>query len=387
MRDGWVEITLSEIFRLNNKKLGSHQAEPSVFAVSKYEGVILASDFFGKRIASKKLDGYKTLHCGDWVYSTIHIDEGSIALNHFSYMGVVSPMYTTMTWISDLNLPEYFELLLRSPDTIAIYGQNAQGSINRRRSLSFERFSQIKFLVPPLAEQKRIVDLISSVDSYIKVLQQQIDKARKSRKAVLHELITKGGDGWVDFKFKDVAKVFKGKLPKGKNELRIGLPYLTANYLRSNSADFWIENLEGAVIAEQGECLILWDGAGAGDLFQAQNGVVSSTMAVVKSVNDSIFQDFLTLLISTKADYIKETCRGTTVPHVSPDAIENMNLIIPPLTEQKRIVEIISVFDNQIEALDSTIAKTQNLRSALLSDLFSGNHEIPKTYDKLIGAA
>ena len=46
-----------------------------------------------------------------------------------------------------------------------------------------------------------------------------------------------------------------------------------------------------------------------------------------------------------------------------------------------------SIVDNQIEAIDLTITKTKNLRSALLSDLLSGNHEIPTTYDKLIGAA
>ena len=63
------------------------------------------------------------------------------------------------------------------------------------------------------------------------------------------------------------------------------------------------------------------------------------------------------------------------------------NGILDTQINQKRIIEIISVFDNQIEALDSTIAKTKNLRSALLSDLLSGNHEIPSTYDKLIGAA
>ena len=34
----------------------------------------------------------------------------------------------------------------------------------------------IKIFIPPLAEQKRIVDLISSVDSYIEALQQQVDK-------------------------------------------------------------------------------------------------------------------------------------------------------------------------------------------------------------------
>jgi type I restriction enzyme S subunit len=178
-------------------------------------------------------------------------------------------------------------------------------------------------------------------------------------------------DGWSDFKFKDVAKAFKGKLPKDKNELGIGLPYLTANYLRSNAPDFWIENLEGAVIAEQDECLILWDGAGAGDLFKAQNGVVSSTMAVVKSVNAKILRDFLTLFISSKANYIKETCRGTTVPHVSPDAIENMNLIIPPLAEQKRIVDLISSVDSYIEALQQQVDKAKKSRNAVLHELLT----------------
>jgi type I restriction enzyme S subunit len=70
----------------------------------------------------------------------------------------------------------------------------------------------------------------------------------------------------------------------------------------------------------------------------------------------------------------------------TPDYLEQ-TFKLPPLAEQKRIVEIILVFDNQIEALDSIISKTKNLRSALLSDLLSGSHEIPTTYDKLIGAA
>ena len=201
-------------------------------------------------------------------------------------------------------------------------------------------------------------------------------------------------EGWVDYKFKDVASAVKGKLPKNKNEVGIGIPYLTASYLRSSKPDFWIENLEGAVTAEDGDCLILWDGAGAGDLFSAHRGVVSSTMAVVTIQNSKILREFLTLLISSKADYIKETCRGTTVPHVSPDAIANMDLKIPPLPEQKRIVDLISAVDSYIEAIshqsekndksNCLLSSAQTLRAALLSDLLSGKHVIPATYDSLM---
>lgn len=176
-------------------------------------------------------------------------------------------------------------------------------------------------------------------------------------------------EGWVDYKFKDVASAVKGKLPKNKNEVGIGIPYLTASYLRSSKPDFWIENLEGAVTAEDGDCLILWDGAGAGDLFSAHRGVVSSTMAVVTTQNSKILREFLTLFISSKADYIKETCRGTTVPHVSPDAIANMDLKIPPLPEQKRIVDLISSVDSYIEALQQQLETAKRSRNAYLNTI------------------
>jgi len=182
-------------------------------------------------------------------------------------------------------------------------------------------------------------------------------------------------EGWVDYKFKDVASAVKGKLPKNKNEVGSGIPYLTANYLRSSEPDFWIENFEGAVTAEDGDCLILWDGAGAGDLFSAHRGVVSSTMAVVTIQNSKILREFLTLLISSKADYIKETCRGTTVPHVSPDAIANMDLKIPPLPEQKRIVDLISSVDSYIEALQQQLDSAKRSRNAVLHELLTAGDD------------
>ena len=178
-------------------------------------------------------------------------------------------------------------------------------------------------------------------------------------------------EGWVEYKFKDVASAVKGKLPKNKNEVGIGIPYLTANYLRSSEPDFWVENLEGVVTAEEGDCLILWDGAGAGDLFSAHRGVVSSTMAVVTTQNSNILREFLTLFISSKADYIKETCRGTTVPHVSPDAIANMDLKIPSLPEQKRIVDLISSVDSYIESLQQKLQSAKRSRNAVLNELLT----------------
>jgi type I restriction enzyme S subunit len=62
-------------------------------------------------------------------------------------------------------------------------------------------------------------------------------------------------------------------------------------------------------------------------------------------------------------------------------------ITIPPLPEQKRIVEIIASLDKVAKQTQLSITESQNLRSGLLSDLLSGEHEIPSSYDKVIGAA
>lgn len=67
---------------------------------------------------------------------------------------------------------------------------------------------------------------------------------------------------------------------------------------------------------------------------------------------------------------------------------------LPPLVEQKRIVDLVSSVDINIQALSSSSSEirmttdalnsARRLRSALLSDLLSGNREIPDSYDKFL---
>lgn len=175
MNEGWVEVLLAAVFVVDNRKLGVHDTEPPVLSLSKYEGFVRSDEYFDKRIASANLHGYKTVAADAWAYSTIHIDEGSIARNGFGYTGVISPMYTTMRWVSAEHDPAYFELLLRSPGMLTRYRDSAQGTVNRRRSLSFKTFSALAVSVPPLAAQRRIVDLVAHLDGHLANLRAERD--------------------------------------------------------------------------------------------------------------------------------------------------------------------------------------------------------------------
>jgi restriction endonuclease S subunit len=67
--------------------------------------------------------------------------------------------------------------------------------------------------------------------------------------------------------------------------------------------------------------------------------------------------------------------------------LRELPVLYPPRENQKAIVEAMSLFDQQISKNLEVADRIKNLRSSLLSDLLSGEHEIPASYDKVIGAA
>lgn len=189
MSELWRSVSLGEVFESSNVKLGAHVDEPTVFSISKHTGVLPADKYHARRMASQDLDGYKWLRSDWWLYSTIHIDEGSIARNSTGYDGVVSPMYTVMKWIGDHDDPAYFEILLRSPMMLARYADSAKGSVNRRKSLSFKAFSAMRVAVPPLSAQRRAVEVVAELESAEQAANETARALRMLRAAVSGALL------------------------------------------------------------------------------------------------------------------------------------------------------------------------------------------------------
>ena len=392
MRDGWSEITLGAVFQLSNQKLGKHKTEPEIFAISKYDGVVLAQEYFEKRIASKSLDGYKVIAPGDWVYSTIHIDEGSIAVNHFPFVGVVSPMYTSMNWSSRHHDARFFEYLLKSDGALIRYQENAQGTVNRRRSLSWKTFSDLVFIVPSLEEQKLIVDVLASVDAYIDALQQQADTARTARNAVLHELLSAGGDDWTETTLGDIALLNPKELALSADSpfipmdaVHVGKRYVQYHEPRGERSGARA-NTGDVLFARITPCLE------NGKVAQIQNGIErcggSTEFIVIRGTNvfDSDFSYFWATWSETRNQAAGLMTGTTGRQRLSASDLGAIAISLPPLVEQKRIVEIVSSMDEVIQSTEKAVADAKNLRSGLLSDLLSGEHETPGSYDKFVGA-
>jgi type I restriction enzyme S subunit len=269
------------------------------------------------------------------------------------------------------------------------------------KEISKSNVKSIKLQLPPLPEQKRIVDLISSVDSYIESLQQHLESAKKSRNAVLYELLTAGGGNWVETTLGEVADVIdphpSHRAPAVDDD---GIPFIGIGDLRNTGdIDFAKARRVSRDILEEhkarynrSDFLIgLGRVASIGMVVRLPDEnteyVVSPTLAVINAKD--VLGQFLFYLLEGphSQEQFQRFKKGSTRESVGMQILRKIKVHIPPLPEQKRIVEIIKSIDDVLSTTSSALSESKKLRMGLLSDLLSGEHEIPASYDKVIGAA
>ncbi|MBF0155324.1 MAG: restriction endonuclease subunit S [Magnetococcales bacterium] len=68
--------------------------ELPVLSCTKHAGLVDSDQYFGKRIYSEDISGYKVVARYQFTYATNHIEEGSIGYQDIYPQGLVSPMYT-----------------------------------------------------------------------------------------------------------------------------------------------------------------------------------------------------------------------------------------------------------------------------------------------------
>lgn len=401
MRDGWAVVRLSEI--ANRKTLKNLAKIDLVFTVSAQRGLITQEDYFTKRVASSNLTNYYVVQPGDYVFNksySVDAPFGVIAKNTGTNPGLVSPLYIVFGAKREIIEQDFLGLALTS----AIFWKSLEGSLKEggrghgALNLKVGDFFEALLPLPPIPEQKRIVDLISSVDSYIEALQQQLESAKKSRNAVLHELLTTGGDDWLETTLGEISEVIGGGTPSTSvPEYWEGeIVWLTPTEITSQDGEF-VSNSNrkiselglknsGAQMLPKGS-VILTSRASVG--FVAISAIELCTNQGFQSLvpNDSVLAEFLMFWIQQNRSEFESRSAGSTFKEISKSNVKSIKLSLPPLSEQRRVVEVISTIDEVKGKTEIAINEAKRLRSGLLSDLLSGEHEIPASYDKVIGAA
>ena len=255
-------------------------------------------------------------------------------------------------------------------------------------SITGRNFRGLGILLPPLAEQKRIVDVIGAVDAYVASLESYAHAARTARAALLHELLTTNTKGWKETTLGEVADFING-YPFKPNDLGDeGIPVIRIKQLLDVGEPVDRTNVLVPLRCQlrDGDLVFSWSGTLA--IRSWNRGPAYLNQHLFRVVErEGVQRSWLALCIDNAIGELSEKSHGTTMKHITKKTLLPHAVDLPPLAEQRRIVDVIGAVDGAIAGADRAAEDARNLRSGLLSDLLSGDHGIPEAYDELLESA
>lgn len=165
--------------------------------------------------------------------------------------------------------------------------------------------------------------------------------------------------GWEECLLSDVVEYKKGKKPKRLEfqPFKDSVTYLDIKAIEKGADEIFADP-ESSNITNENELIIVWDGARAGWVGLSRNGALGSTLMALRPKID---KNYLYRYLQTQFSLIQTNHRGTGIPHVDPDIFWNINIPLPPLSEQHRIVAKLDALFEKIEGIQQHLEKIPQL--------------------------
>ncbi|MEM3203861.1 MAG: restriction endonuclease subunit S [Saccharolobus sp.] len=249
----------------------------------------------------------------------------------------------------------------------------------------------IKIPLPPLPEQQKIAEILSTVDEAIQKTNEVIAKTERLKKGLMQELLTRG-IGHKEFKEtpigkipkdwevvrlgdKEIAEVIMGQSPPSNtyNDKGEGLPFLQGKLEFGEIYPSPVLYCSNPIkIAEQGDILISVR-APVGDVNIAPYRLcIGRGLAAIRFNSKNANSWFYFYYLQRVKNFLENLGKGSTFKAINKDDLTELKIPLPPLPEQERIVEILSTIDKKLEMERREKARLERIKQGLMDLLLTG---------------
>ena len=183
----WEKIKLKNI--LHERKAYSPKGVEFPHVTLSTEGISPKSERYNRdHLVRDKDKEYKVTYKGDICYNPANLKFGVICENTYGD-AIFSPIYVTFEVRKGV-CKEYIANYLMRWDFINAVRKYEEGTVYERMAVKPEDFLKFEILLPELKEQIAISEVLSSADREIELLQQEIEKEKQKKKALMQLLLT-----------------------------------------------------------------------------------------------------------------------------------------------------------------------------------------------------
>ena len=397
--EGWTITTLGEIFQHNNGKQKSSSNKEG--RLLKY--ITTSNVYWGKFDLSNVKEMFFTNNelekCtvtkGDLLVCEGG-DVGRSAIWNYEYpICIQNHLHRLRSWLPVCTEYFFYSLMYNK------FKNLIKGKGIGLMSLSSNDLHNIPINLPPVNEQKRIVaeinrwfDLFKSIENNTDNLNTLI-KTTKSKvlDLAIHgklvpqdptdepatellkrinpnaEITSDNGhyqklpEGWCECKLSDVCVFDNGYAFSSDNYNDCGIPLIRiSNITNTGSIDLsscvFIQDVpSNKFIVKSGDLLIAMSGATTGKMgvyLYEEDALLNQRVGNLKCT-DAMLQQYRNYYMFAKSDYILKIAYGGAQPNISAKAILDIDVMLPPLNEQHRIVAKIEEIFAQLDAIEASL--------------------------------
>lgn len=346
------------------------------------------------------LSGYKLIEEGQFVINKMKAWQGSYAVS--GYRGIVSPAYYTC----DLRLAykTFFNVAIRSCAYVPFFTQYSKGIRVGQWDLSPVGLKEIPFFLPPLAEQRAIVSYLDSkvgqIDTYVAKQTQQIELLKELKQAVIANAVTKGigtnpnakrkqsGVNWLGeipehWEVSKLRKHFIPRIQKVSDKDFAPLSVTKDGILPQLDTACKTDNGENRKLVRKGDYVVnsRSDRKGSGGI-SPFDGSVSLINIVIYPIDGE--QEYYHYLFRCN-NFVEEFYRNgrgivADLWTTRYQEMKNIEIPIPPLSEQRAIVSYIEAktasINKLIDAYEQQVERVKEYKQRLISDAVTGKMNV-----------
>lgn len=385
----WEETRFNKKFSRINRK--NTEGNTNVLTISAQYGLINQEEFFNKSVASEDKSTYFLLRNGEYAYNKSYSSGypfGALKRLERYDSGVVSPLYICFATTSENKCPDfysqYFEAGKMNSEIQAFAQEGARnhGLLN----ISVDDFFNSILIAPPLAEQKKIAEILAAQDKVIALKEKLLEEKKKQKKYLMQQLLTgkkrlSGFSGeWKRRKLSEITFA-AGRRNKGNLPLE---PFAVTNdkgFIAQRSAhdDFgYMNNVDRSAYMVVKPNSFAYNPArinvGSIGYYDGKEDVIVSSLYEIFQTVDDVDDRFLWhwFKSSELMKWIKRLQEGSVRFYFYYDKLEECSLMMPSLAEQQKISECIDTMDRCIEISEYELDEERQKKKALMQLLLAG---------------
>lgn len=274
---------------------------------------------------------------------------------------------------SEQCLAQWFHLFFMHRDLTSFLTR--QGA--KRYKLTKASLEKLPLTLPPLSEQKKIAQILSTWDKAITTTEQLIANSQQQKKALMQQLLTgkkrllddngvRFSGEWESKRLSQIAEVYQPKTISQAMLADTGYPVYGANGVIGFYKEFNHGTEQIAVTCRGSTCgVVNWT--------QPKSWITGNAMVINTDKFPFVNKKFLFYVL--EASDLSYLISGSGQPQITGN-IKTHVVRIPDIEEQQKIASILSSADREIELLQSKLSALKQEKKALMQQLLTGKRRV-----------